>query len=396
MALAVILGAGSVGRGFLGQLLSESGYEIAFVDIDAPLVAAFNARGSYRIHLVENDRRETVTVGPVRGLLSGDAEAVVAALAEAPLAATAVGARALPHIAPLIARAVERRRVAGAAQPLNLIVCENLPDAAATLRGLIEAHLDAQGRAFLHAQVGLANAVIARMVPEPTPALRAQDVSAIITEPYKELPVDAAAWAGPLPPIVGLQPVAPFAPYIARKLYLHNAAHALMGYLGYQRDHALGYEALADPAIRPLVEGALDEAVQGLVARHGLNAADLRAHVASLWPRLANRALADPVRRLARDPLRKLAPGDRLVGAARLAEGAGITPLNLAWGIAAALAYDDAEDAAALELQARIAQEGIEAVLAAVCDIAPQEPLGALVLERYERLHQDGWEQDPC
>jgi len=391
MPQAVVFGAGSIGRGFIGQLLSESGYTVVFVDIDAPLIAALNARGRYTIHLVENERRATATVGPVRGLLSGDAEAVIAALAETTLGATAVGARALPQIAPLIARAVARRQAAGEAQPLNLIICENLPDAAATLRGLVEGHLDAQGRAYLRAHVGLANAVIARMVPEPTPELRAQDVSAIVTEPYKELPVDAAAWVGEIPAIVGLEPVSPIAPYVARKLYLHNAAHALMGYLGHQRGHALGYEALEDPVIRRVVEGAMEESLRGLAAAHGLDEAGLRAHLAGLWPRLANRALADPVRRLARDPLRKLAPGDRLVGAARLAEAAGVIPGNLAWGLAAALAYDAPEDAAAQELQTRIAQEGIGAVLACVCRIAPEEPLGGLVLERYARLRQGAW-----
>ena len=31
---AVMFGAGNVGRGFLGQLFCESGYEVVFVDID--------------------------------------------------------------------------------------------------------------------------------------------------------------------------------------------------------------------------------------------------------------------------------------------------------------------------------------------------------------------------
>lgn len=394
MEQAVVFGAGSIGRGFIGQLLSESGYQVVFVDIDEPLIAALNARGSYTIHLAENDHCETVTVEPVRGLLSADAEAVMAALAEAPLGATAVGARALPHIAPLIAGAVARRMEAGNAEPLNLILCENLPDAAGYLRGLITEQLDAEGhgaRAYFDAHVGLVNAVIGRMVPEPTPEMQADDISAILTEPFKELPVDGAAWVGEVPVIVGLELREPFAPYVERKLYLHNAAHALMGYLGYQRGYKLGYETLDDPVIRPLVEGALDEAVQGLVARHGLEEAALRDHVAALWPRLANRGLADPVSRLARGVLRKLAPDDRLVGASHVATEAGLSPSNLAWGIGAALAYDAPDDDEAQELQERIAREGVDRVLASVCEIEPEEPLGALVLERYGRVRDGVW-----
>ena len=390
MKQAVVFGAGAIGRGFIGQLLSESGYEVVFVDIDEPLIAALNARRSYDIHLAVDDHCETVTVGPVRGLLSGDADVVTEALADAQVGATAVGARALPHIAPLIARGVARRREMGVAEPLNLIVCENLPDAAGYLQELVQEHLEAEGgaRDDLEAQVGLVNAVVGRMVPEPTPEMRADDITAIRTEPYNELPVDGAAWVGEVPAIVGLEPRDPIAPYAERKLYLHNAAHALMGYLGYQRGHDLGYTALDDPVIQPLLQGALDEAIRGLATRHGLDEGALREYVAALWPRLANRALADPVSRLARGVLRKLAPGDRLVGAARVATEAGQAPSHLAWGIAAALAYDAPDDGEAQELQERIESEGVQGVLASVCEIDPKEPLGALVLERY------GWVRD--
>jgi mannitol-1-phosphate 5-dehydrogenase len=111
--------------------------------------------------------------------------------------------------------------------------------------------------------------------------------------------------------------------------------------------------------------------------------------VADLLARFANRVLADPVLRLGRDPLRKLAPDDRLVGAARTAEAAGSVPENLAWGIAAALAFDAPEDALATQLQQRIAAEGLESVLQSVCEIGPEEPLGQAVVARYAQLKQE-------
>ena len=258
----------------------------------------------------------------------------------------------------------------------------------------MEGHLGEAGRSYLRESVGLVNAVIARMVPEATPEMRARDVSAILTEPYKELPVDRAAWRGQVPEIVGLQPVSPFAPYIVRKLYICNAAHAIIGYLGYRHGLTFAYEALENPIVGPVVRGALNESAHGLAEAYGRDAEGLRppaleALVSGLWPRLANRALADPVRRLARDPLRKLAPRDRLVGPARLALAAGVLPENLAWGIAGALAFDAPEDASAQELQRRIAAEGVEAVLATVCEIQPDEPLGRAVLQRYGDLVGD-------
>ena len=386
---AVIFGAGNVGRGFLGQLFSESGYEVVFVDIAEPLIEALRSRRAYTIRLVDNQHTQEVRVGPVTGLLSREREAVAQALAEATLGATAVGARALPHIAPLVAEGIALRARQGVSAPLNLIVCENLKGAASIFRGMVAEHLDGAARDYLAAHVGFVDTVIGRMVPELTPELRAQDPSLIIVEPYKELPVDRLGFVGEVPAIVGMQAVDNIAVYTARKLYLHNMAHAILGYLGYRRGHRFGYDALEDAEIRPILDAALEEALRGIVAVYRADEGWLRAHVADLLVRCANRALADPVLRLARDPLRKLAPDDRLVGAARAAEATGRTPLNLAWGIAGALAFDAPEDSIALELQRRIAQNGVAAVMETVCQIARDEPLGLAVLERYRLLHEE-------
>jgi mannitol-1-phosphate 5-dehydrogenase len=386
---AVIFGAGNVGRGFIGQLLSESGYAVTFADIDGALLAALNARGQYTLRLVDNEHTEEVQVGPVTALSSCDVQAVAEAVAAATLGATAVGARALPHIAPAVAQGIALRAERGVAAPLNLIICENLHGAAAIFRGMVQEHLSISGRAYLQAHVGFVDTVIGRMVPELTPELRAQDPSLIIVEPYKELPVDRSGFVGDIMTVVGMQPRDNFALYTARKLYLHNAGHAVLGYLGYRRGYALGYEALEDREVRPILEGALEEALRGIVVRYGADERWLRAHVADLLARFANRVLADPVLRLGRDPLRKLAPDDRLVGAARTAEAAGSVPENLAWGIAAALAFDAPEDALATQLQQRIAAEGLESVLQSVCEIGPEEPLGQAVVARYAQLKQE-------
>lgn len=330
---AVIFGAGSVGRGFLGQLFTQSGYEAVLVDIDEPLLRALEARRGYHLRLVDND----------------------------------------------------------GAPALNVIVCENMKDAAAHLRSLVRAALPQGLRPALDARVGFVETVIGRMVPPLTPEQRAQDPSAIAAEPYKELPVDRHGFVGEIPQIVGLQACDHFAAYVARKLYIHNGGHAVLAYLGHLRGLTYGYEALEDPVVRRLLEGAWGEAQAGIAVAHGVDAAWLEAHTADLRRRFANRALGDTVVRLARDPLRKLAAGDRLVGAARLAEVAGVPPRALAWAIAAGYCFDSPADPIAGRLQAQVARDGLAAALAAVSQIDPAEPLGHAVLERHARLRAGAW-----
>jgi len=359
-----VFGGGSVGRGFLGQLFSESGYEVVFVDMVQPLLEAL-AKGSYTLRLSGLTTSEDLTVGPVRAIDGRDSRAIEDAVASAVVLATAVGVRALRAIAKPIAAGLVLRWQNRAKGPVNIIICENLHNAPEVLRGYVLEALSADGRSVLDKRVGFVPAVIARMVPVPTAQQQASDPALIVAEPYKVLPV---------PEVVGMEPVSPFVAYVERKLYIHNASHALLGYLGYLRGYEYGYEVLDDRVVRKWVDAALDESVRALVAEYNFGTVEMREHVQDLFMRFRNRALADPVSRLARDPLRKLGPQDRLVGAARLAERHGIVPDGIAWGIAAALLYDNPDDALAVELQKKV---------------RPDEPLGEMVREHYSAL-RDG------
>ncbi len=364
---------------------------MTLVDVDEPLITALQERGRYTIHLVDNEKVEQVTVSPVHALHSArQKDEAARALAEASLSATAVGARILPLIAPLIAAGIRLRAEKGVQEPLNLIVCENLKGAAAVFRGMVNSHLDKAEQEYARTHVGFVDTVIGRMVPPPTPEMRAQDPSLIQVEPYRELPVDRTAFIGEIPAISGMEACDNFPAYTARKLYIHNCGHAVLAYLGYQLGFQYGYEALANAKIRQKVEKALEESRQGIVAEYGVSPDWLDAHVRDLLHRFANRALGDTVFRLGRDPVRKLAPNDRLVGAARLAEKAGVVPDAIGWGIAAGYCFDPGEDPIAVDLQQRLRTEGLDSVMASVSEIRPNETLADLVRERYQIFREKG------
>ncbi|MCU0522288.1 MAG: hypothetical protein MUF84_16535 [Anaerolineae bacterium] len=386
---AVVFGAGSVGRGFLGQLFTESGYQVVFVDVDAALVAALTSRAAYTLRLSGIDKTEDLVIAPVRAVDGRETAAVAREVAHAALVATAVGARALPAIARPIAQGLLLRWQASHAQSLNIIVCENLHDAPEQLSGFVVDALPQAERMQLTSRVGFVPAVIARMAPVPTPEQRAADITLVVAEPYKVLPVSRDAFVGEVPDVAGLFPVAPFEAYTARKLFIHNAAHAMLGYLGAYRGHRYGYEALDDAWVHRRVGQALKESSRALVSAFGFEPVALQEHIDYLLLRFSNRALGDPVSRLARDPLRKLAPNDRLVGAARLAERYGVESQGLAWGIAGALTYSDPEDPHAVAMQARVQAEGAARVLSEVSGISAGEDLGKLVLAHYEALVSD-------
>ena len=387
---AVHFGAGNIGRGFLGQLYFESGYGTVFIDVVEEVVALLQARRAYPLRIVE-EHAETRLVEHVDAVDGRDLAAVGRALAAADIASTAVGVNALAHIAPGIAKGIEYRFADSDAAPLNIIVCENLIDAGPFLREKVRGHLDASLHALLDERVGFVEASIGRMVPVMTAAQRAEDPLLVCVEPYCELPVDAGGFVGAIPEIAHMKALPNFGAYVERKLYVHNLSHGCAAYFGYLRGHAYIWQAIGDAAVRAMVEAATEESCRGLVAKHDLDAGELEAHRLDLLRRYENRALGDQVARVARDPIRKLGPHDRLIGAARMCMDFDIRPMHIALAVAAAIRYDQADDPAAQSLQRMHREHGLSGVLREVCHIDPNSPLAELIAKGSERLRKESW-----
>ena len=380
---ATIIGAGNIGRGFLGQLFAEADAAITFVELDDAIAAALQARRGYDIRIV-GDETSVLHVPVARAICARDDEAAAHAVAEADVAATAVGAAALPAVAALIARALEQR-LREDRPPLNVVVCENVLHSGRYLASLVEKHLPDVLHLQLPRAAGFAAAVVSRMVPRPTEAQRSADPLTIPVEPYCILPVDAAAFLGERPAVPGFHYADNIVALEEQKAYTHNAGHSMLAYLGYQRGHTYIWEAIDDQAVRHAVEAALDETSRALIERHGFDPAEQQEHVEDLFRRYANRALGDTIARVARDPIRKLHRDERLIGSARLALEHGITPTAIVDGIVAALRYDHPDDAQAHQLQALIREQGVGAVLRECCGLDENEWLTREIETRFLR-----------
>jgi len=227
--------------------------------------------------------------------------------------------------------------------------------------------------------IAFIDTVIGRMVPVLGDAARARDPLRIRVEPYCELPVDADAILGDLPFIAHLHAASPFVFWIERKLFMHNAAHAAAAYAGYLRRHEYIHEAVADEGVRSVVKGVLQETATALARKYGHDAEDLRLHADDLLLRFGNPALLDTVERVARDPLRKLSPGERFIRAAECCHAQGVEPRSLAFAAAAAIRYDQVSDPSANSVKELLRSKGWDAVLHEVCGLAPNSPFAELI-----------------
>lgn len=161
---AVMYGGGNIGRGFIGALLSQSGYEVTFIDVAEPVVKELQEKHEYPVRYVSSQGYEDVVIRNVTAVNGNDAEAAAEAIASCDIMATAVGARILKFIIGNLVAGL-RRRWARTDKPLNIIICENLMDANKVLEGMLKEQLTDEEKALFDARVGLVEASIGRMVP---------------------------------------------------------------------------------------------------------------------------------------------------------------------------------------------------------------------------------------
>lgn len=379
MKKAIMYGAGNIGRGFIGQLFSQSGYEVAFIDVNMTVIDRLNADREYPVYITAGDHYDISPVKNVRGIDGKDIPAIAEAMAEADIMATAVGVNILKFIAAPFAAGVRKRMEKRIEAPLNVIICENMIGADSYFAGLVKADLNDTEKAYFDSHIALVEPSIGRMVPATPKDIAEKNPLAVCVEPYCELPVDKAAFKGEIPQIKNLVPFAPFDFYIRRKLFMHNMSHALVAYLGYRKGYTYIWEAVSDPEIRTSALHALVESSCALSAEYGVPLKELLSFSADLIERFGNKLLGDTVERVGKDTVRKLSENDRLVGAANLCIKHGIVPNYICSGITAALAFAPEADEPSKEVAAFAKTNGAAAALEKYGNVRPDSMILKLV-----------------
>ena len=382
MKRAIQFGAGNIGRGFIGAVLSEAGYHVVFADVNMEVIDRINKDGAYTVHIMDVESRD-VRISNISGVDSGGGE-IVDEIVRAEIITTAVGLRILPFIAPAIAKGIAARRAAGVGEPLNVIACENGIRATSQLKEEVYKHLSAEEAAWCDAHVGFADCSVDRIVPP----VRSENPIDVVVERFFEWNVERAAFKGAVPEIPGMNPADNLIAYIERKLFTLNTGHAITAYLGRMKGYMTICQSISDEHIHTIVKAAMRESGRGLVALYGFDRDAHFAYIDKIIGRFRNPYLCDDVTRVGREPLRKLSAGDRLVRPILTARRYGIGTPDLLLGVGAALHYDNPEDVQSVEMRRLVEKEGVKAALARIASLPDTDPLLPLAAQAYDEVER--------
>ncbi|NLM74296.1 MAG: mannitol-1-phosphate 5-dehydrogenase [Clostridiaceae bacterium] len=383
MKTAIQFGAGNIGRGFIGGLLSQSGYKVVFADIVNEIIDKLNSEKEYKIFIVD-ENTEIQTIKNVAGVHTLD-DGLMDVAEEAEVITTAVGPNVLPKIAPNIAKCIKRRREKGINSFLNIIACKNKVKASDSLRDAVLEFLSDEDKEYLSEFVGFPNSVVDRIVPPRNPENN-DDLLTVRVEPFYEWIVDKAGFKGGIPEIQGMTVTDNLPAYVERKLFTLNTGHAITAYLG----KAMGYQtirsSISDPTIYNYFKSAMEESGAALVKTYGFDPEAHSNYINKIINRFKNPYLDDSVDRVGREPLRKLSRNDRLIKPLMMALEYGIDPENLIVGAAAAFTFNNNDDPQAAELQTRIKNNGITNTVAEVTGLEGHPRIVDRIVEAYQKM----------
>ncbi|HFI0234920.1 TPA: mannitol-1-phosphate 5-dehydrogenase [Streptococcus suis] len=375
MKQAVHFGAGNIGRGFIGEILFENGFEIAFVDVNETIIDALNQRHAYEIEIAEEGQRH-IAVSGVRGINNRqNPEEVVAALATADLVTTAIGPNILPFIAGLVAEGIEARRQAGNTQPLDVLACENMIGGSAFLYEEVKKHLSEEGLAYATEFVGFPNAAVDRIVP----AQSHEDPLFVVVEPFNEWVVETQGMKNPDLKLEGVHYEADLEPFIERKLFSVNSGHATSAYTGAHFGATTILEALQNPEVKSKVEAVLAEIRSLLIAKWGFDEQALVDYHKVIISRFENPYIVDDIARVARTPIRKLGYDERFIRPIRELRERGLSYDNLLATVSYIFGYKDETDEQSVQLQTLLQEKSLQEVVSEVTGLTDPALIAEIV-----------------
>ncbi len=189
-------------------------------------------------------------------------------------------------------------------KPVTVLSCDNRMENGKTLETAVADFANAAGLDVNWNAVHFPNAMVDRITPATTDAVRAisGDSMAVPTEAFSEWVIEDS-FAGPHPDWPGVQLVDDVAPHEMRKLRMLNGAHSLLAYAGLERGLTYVHEAVRDPVLRPLVAELMKDAGATLPAALQVQVPD---YAEALLRRFENLELAHRLDQIAMDGSQKL------------------------------------------------------------------------------------------
>lgn len=377
MKHALIIGAGRLGKGFIGETLANAkGWRTTFIDIDDKVIDAMKHQGYYDVCV---HRETSIEEHRVQGYdaytwkQSGAMESVV----DADVIYFVIYPEQIPQAICSVCEGLYHRAKEQPDKKLSIIFITNKNHLMNGIEQQFMKHLPAETHAWFQEQVVLRDSIVRRSTDAQSNTalqIRTTAVLSLLIQQPLNVDISDIEWMETCDQLELLKDV---------KVFVVNGPHAASAFMGYYKGYETINEISSDEEGAAFIQKVEKEITEGVLQHYPLTKEQL--YNLSHFP-AAKGEMIDYIYRVAYDPIRKLTKGDRLAGSAAMCYAHGLSYDAIAKAMAYGFLYDEPRDAQAIALQEQIQKMGILQTIVKLTGFPKEHEVTKRILYHYEQL----------
>lgn len=378
MNKVLILGAGRLGKGFLGETFDKAGWDITFLDKDKRVIDALKKEKYFTVNVHQTDKTITRKISNYKAFTTEEQDSVVDSFLSSDAIMLPLYPEDFKKAAEYLKFCFNKQYEVNPSKKLTLICLTNKNHIINQITENFKKHLkDKNVQEWFDENVVVRDCIVKRSTDAETnysTNLRTTAVASSLVQPPVYCDLSGVEWLELKDNIRTLKDV---------KVFIINGPHATSAYYGYLKNYTTIEEANKDPEIKKLVNQVHETITKIMLKEYPITKKELDQ--LESFP-AANDEMPDAITRVAYDPIRKLSKNDRLTGAALLCEKYNIDYHPVAQAIACGLAYNNSYDENAVKIQKNIQSQGIRKTIDKFLEISENDKLTKTIIDYYNKI----------
>lgn len=361
MGNILIVGAGRLGKGFIGEVFDKANWKISFLDKDEKVIKNLNEKGCYYVTVHREDKIEERTISGYKAYTYKDIEKMREDIISADVIALVLYPEDFNYAIDKISDFLKDRIQKEPNKNLDILCLTNKNYLMNSFNEQFINKLNNDSYIkWYNEHVSLRDTIVRRGTDADDNAsiyVRTTAVLSLLIQEPLLVPLNDVEWLECCDKLELLKDL---------KVFTVNGPHVATAFAGYLKGYKTINETLSDNDCLTLIENVHKEIYEGILKGYDISKEELDK--LSVFPK-AKGEMEDYIYRVAYDPIRKLSRNDRLTGIAMICIENGIEPDAIAQSIANGFAYDYEGDPHAMRIQKTIKEKGIEKAIVEYCGI---------------------------
>ncbi|MBP1040055.1 mannitol dehydrogenase [Vagococcus sp. BWB3-3] len=382
MKNVMVIGAGRLGKGFVGETFYNAGWQISFLDKDPQVIAALKKTGSYNVKVHTTDQVFTNKITGYQAFETIITPELTSSFLEADLLMCPLYPEDFAEAAAFLGPLFERQAQEKPESKKTIICLTNKNHIIPEIRAHFRANLATdEVRAWFDQQVVIRDSIVRRSTDAASndaTSLVTTAVASLIIQGPVNVDFSDVDWLDVRENVEMLKDI---------KVFTINGPHAATAYMGYLKKYDDIPTAQADPEVAALIKAVHDATVQAVLYEYPVTREEIKE--LEYLPKAKNE-MPDAIFRVGFDPIRKVGPHDRFMGVIALCEKYDINYDGIAQALACAFHYSEESDPAAVQLTKEIKAHGLRPTVAKYIERPVDDVVVDKIVKASEKLQQMG------